>query len=239
LEDSAIVLGRLYDGIEYRGSDHEVVTNLAKFAGVPVYNGLTDEAHPTQTLADLLTVEEHVKKPLHEIKIVFVGDIRNNMARTWMYGCAKLGMQFVAYGPRELTPDMTFLNKMKTMATEMGGSIEVTDNIADIKGADIIYTDIWVSMYEDTNWTQRVKMLSKFRVTMDTLKATGNPHVKFMHCMPAFHDFNTEMAAHLKAKENLDIREVTDEVFRSRHSIVYDQAENRMHTIKAVLVATL
>lgn len=239
IEDTAKVLGRFYDGIEYRGYAQSVVEDLAKYSGVPVYNGLTDIDHPTQILADMLTIEEHIFKPLHEIKVVFVGDIRNNMSLAWMYGCAKMGMHFVAYGPKELSPSEDAVNKAKEVAKETGGTITISDSISSIKGADVIYTDVWVSMGEEALMKERVKQLSQYKVTMEMLNATQNPQVKFMHCLPAFHDFNTKVAKQARDEQGLDIREVTDDVFRSKHSIVFDEAENRMHTIKAVLVATM
>lgn len=239
LEDTAKVLGRYYDGIEYRGFDQKVVEDLAKYSGVPVWNGLTDVDHPTQILADLLTIEEHVAKPLNKVKVVFVGDTRNNMSYAWMYGCAKLGMHFVAYGPKELWPADDVVEKVREVAKQTGAVIEVSDNIEAIKGADVIYTDVWASMGEEAQLAERVRLLTPFRVTMEMLNATENPDVIFMHCLPSFHDFETKMAKDAKEKMGLDIREVTDEVFRSRHSVVFDEAENRMHTIKAVMVATL
>lgn len=239
IEDTAKVLGRFYDGIEYRGYAQSVVEDLAKYSGVPVYNGLTDIDHPTQILADMLTIEEHIFKPLHDIKVVFVGDIRNNMSLAWMYGCAKMGMHFVAYGPKELSPAEDAVNRAKEVAKETGGTITISDSLSSLKGADVIYTDVWVSMGEEALMKERVKQLSQYKVTMELLNATQNPQVKFMHCLPAFHDFNTKVAKQARDEQGLDIREVTDEVFRSKHSIVFDEAENRMHTIKAVLVATL
>ena len=240
LEDTAKVLGRFYDGIEYRGYDQKVVEDLAKYAGVPVWNGLTDVDHPTQILADLLTIEEHVAKPLNKCKVVFVGDIRNNMAYAWMYGCAKMGMSFVAYGPAELADqvDADVVARARAVAEETGASIEVSSDIESIKGADVLYTDIWASMGEEDQIPERVRMLTPFRVTKEMLEATGNDDVIFLHCLPSFHDFETTMA---KSQKELgyDIREVTDEVFKSRHSKVFDEAENRMHTIKAVMVATI
>ena len=240
LEDTAKVLGRFLDGIEYRGYDQKVVEDLAKYAGVPVWNGLTDVDHPTQILADMLTIEEHVAKPLNRVKVVFVGDIRNNMAYAWMYGCAKMGMSFVAYGPEELAEqvDADVVAKAKAVAAETGASIEVSSDIESIKGADVLYTDIWASMGEEDQIPERVRMLTPFRVTKEMLDATGNEDVIFLHCLPSFHDFETTMA---KTQKELgyDIREVTDEVFRSSHSKVFDEAENRMHTIKAVMVATI
>lgn len=240
LEDTAKVLGRFYDGIEYRGYKQEAVEQLAKYSGVPVWNGLTDVDHPTQILADLLTIEEHIAKPLHKIKVVFAGDIRNNMSYAWMYGCAKMGMHYVAFGPSELKDqlDEKALNRIYEVAKKTGGKIEISDNIECVKGADVIYTDIWASMGEEEQIPERVKMLTPFKVTMDLIKATDNDDVKFMHCLPSFHDFETKMARE-QMDLGYDIREVTDEVFRSRHSIVFDEAENRLHTIKAVIVATI
>lgn len=240
LEDTAKVLGRFYDGIEYRGYSQEVVENLAKHSGVPVWNGLTDIDHPTQILADMLTIEEHVAKPLNKVKVVFAGDIRNNMSYAWMYGCAKMGMHFVAFGPKSMADelDKEVLKKVNEVANETGAVIEISDSIESVKGADVIYTDVWASMGEEAQIPERVKLLTPYKVTMDLLKATGNPDVKFLHCLPAFHDFETKMAKEFMEK-GIDMREVTDEVFRSRHSVVFDEAENRMHTIKAVMVATL
>jgi len=238
LEDSAKVLGRFYDGIEYRGYKQEAVEELAKYAGVPVWNGLTDIDHPTQILADLLTIEEHVAKPLNKIKVVFCGDTRNNMSYAWMYGCAKMGMHFVAIGPKELVPNEEILRKAREVAKETEARIEFTSDINDVKGADVIYTDVWASMGEEAQISERVKLLTPYKVTMEMIEKTENPEVIFMHCLPAFHDFETKVAKEQK-EAGCDIREVTDEVFRSRHSVVFDEAENRMHTIKAVIVATL
>lgn len=240
LEDTAKVLGRFFDGIEYRGFEQSVVEDLAKYSGVSVWNGLTDVDHPTQILADMLTIEEHVDKPLNHVKVIFVGDVRNNMAYAWMYGCAKMGMHFVAYGPQELADevDKDVLAKVKAVAEQTGATIEVRSDAACLEGADVIYTDIWASMGEEDQIPERVKLLTPYRVDMDMIKATGNEDVIFLHCLPSFHDFETTMAAEQK-KLGYDIREVTDEVFRSRYSKVFDEAENRLHTIKAVIVATL
>lgn len=238
LEDTAKVLGRFYDGIEYRGFKQSVVEDLAKYSGVPVWNGLTDVDHPTQILADMMTIEEHVAKPLNKVKIVFAGDTRNNMAYAWMYGCAKMGMHFVALGPEELSPNQEIVNKVNEVAKETGATIEIAHDIEAVKGADVIYTDVWASMGEEDQIPERVKLLTPYKVTMEMLNKTGNPDVIFMHCLPSFHDFETKLAKEMKEK-GFDIREVTDEVFRSRHSVVFDEAENRMHTIKAVMVATL
>lgn len=240
LEDSAKVLGRFFDGIEYRGYEQSVVEDLARFSGVPVWNGLTDVDHPTQILADMLTIEEHVNKPLGKVKVVFCGDIRNNMSYAWMYGCAKMGMHYVAYGPDTLAAelDSEILEKVNAVAEETGAVIEVSSDPKCLEGADVIYTDIWASMGEEAEIPERVKLLTPYKVTMEMLEQTGNPDVIFLHCLPSFHDFETDMAREQK-ELGYDIREVTDEVFRSRHSKVFDEAENRMHTIKAVIVATI
>ncbi len=238
MEDSAKVLGRFFDGIEYRGYQQEVVENLAKHSGVPVWNGLTDMDHPTQILADLMTLEEHCTKPLNEIKLVFCGDIRNNMSYAWMYGAAKMGMHYVAYGPRELVVDEDVLSTANEIADYTGAVIEITDDPACLKGADAVYTDVWASMGEEALIPERAKLLAPYKVTMDTLEATENFDVLFMHCLPSFHDFETRTAKEWMEK-GVDIREVTDEVFRSRHSIVFSETENRMHTAKAILIATL
>lgn len=238
LEDTAKVLGRFYDGIEYRGFKQSVVEDLAKYSGVPVWNGLTDIDHPTQVLADLLTIEEHIPKPLNKIKLVFVGDTRNNMSYALMYGAAKMGMHFVAYGPKELHPDTAVLAKVQEVAKENGAVIEITDKIEALKGADVLYSDVWVSMGEEAQMEERVRLLTPYRITMDMVKSTGNPEVKFMHCLPSYHDLETKVAKEAHDR-GLDVSEVTDEVFRSKHSIVFDEAENRMHTIKAVMVATI
>lgn len=240
LEDSAKVLGRFFDGIEYRGYEQSVVEDLARFSGVPVWNGLTDVDHPTQILADMLTIEEHVNKPLSKVKVVFCGDIRNNMSYAWMYGCAKMGMHYVAYGPDTLAAelDSEILEKVNAVAEETGAVIEVSSDPKCLEGADVIYTDIWASMGEEAEIPERVKLLTPYKVTMEMLEQTGNPDVIFLHCLPSFHDFETDMAREQK-ELGYDIREVTDEVFRSKHSKVFDEAENRMHTIKAVIVATI
>ena len=240
LEDTAKVLGRFFDGIEYRGFDQKVVEDLAKHAGVPVWNGLTDVDHPTQILADLLTIEEHVAKPLNQVKVVFSGDIRNNMSYAWMYGCAKMGMHYVAYGPEELAKelDQEVIAKVQEVAKETGAVIEVSSNPESLKGADVIYADVWASMGEEAEIPERVRLLTPFKVTEELMASTENPDCLFMHCLPAFHDFETKMAKS-QLELGFDIREVTDEVFRSRNSVVFDEAENRMHTIKAVIVATI
>lgn len=240
LEDSAKVLGRFFDGIEYRGFAQKVVEDLAKYSGVPVWNGLTDADHPTQILADMMTIEEHCAKPLREVKVVFPGDVRNNMCYAWMFGAAKMGMHFVGLGPQELAREMddALVRRVQDIALGTGATIEITHDPACLKGADVIYGDIWASMGEEDLIPKRAELLSPYRVTEETLKATGNPNVLYLHCLPSFHDFETKLAKEWKDK-GVDIREVTDEVFRSRHSVVFDEAENRMHSIKAVLVATI
>ena len=240
LEDTARVLGRFFDGIEYRGYDQKVVEDLAKYAGVPVWNGLTDVDHPTQILADMMTIEEHCAKPLKDVKVVFPGDVRNNMCYAWMYGCAKMGMHFVGLGPRELVDgvDKSVMAQVDAVARETGAVIEITDDQGTLVGADVIYGDIWASMGEEDLIPERAKLLTPFRVTEDTLERTGNSKVLYMHCLPSFHDFETKLAREWQAK-GVDIREVDDVVFRGPHSVVFDEAENRMHSIKAVLVATI
>ena len=238
LEDSAKVLGRFFDGIEYRGYAQENVELLAKQSGVPVVNGLTDVDHPTQILADMMTIEEHCAKPLREVKVVFPGDIRNNMCYAWMYGCAKMGMHFVGYGPASLEVDKTVLAQVQDVARRTGATIEISHDERCLAGADVIYCDIWASMGEEDLIPERAKLLSPYRVTEEMLEKTGNKNVLFMHCLPSFHDLNTKLAKEWEEK-GVDIREVTDEVFRGPHSVVFDEAENRMHSIKAVLVATL
>ena len=240
IADTAKVLGRFYDGIEYRGFKQSVVEELAANAGVPVWNGLTDVDHPTQILADLMTIEEHVAKPLNKVKVVFSGDIRNNMSYAWMYGCAKMGMHYVAYGPKELEKelDKKAIEAVKKVAKETGATIEISHDPKSLKGADVIYADVWASMGEEKEIPKRVKLLTPFKVTKEMMKKTGNPDCIFMHCLTSFHDFDTTMAAEQK-KLKYDIREVTDDVFMSPASKVFDEAENRMHTIKAVIVATI
>ena len=239
LEDTAKVLGRFYDGIEYRGFKQSVVEDLARFSGVPVWNGLTDEYHPTQILADFLTVREHVAKPFNKIKFVYVGDARNNMGNSLMIGCAKMGMHFTALAPKELFPSEELVDEMKEVCRETGGTITLTENVADVEGADVLYTDVWVSMGEEDKYAERIRQLEPYRVTMDTVRATKNPDVIFLHCLPSFHDLETVVGRDVYEKFGLKEMEVSDEVFRSKYSKVFDEAENRMHTIKAVMVATL
>ncbi|MBQ4416785.1 MAG: ornithine carbamoyltransferase [Lachnospiraceae bacterium] len=238
MADTAKVLGRFYDGIEYRGFDQEVVEGLAKHAGVPVWNGLTDVDHPTQALADILTLKENTSKQLHHCKLAFCGDTRNNVAYCLMYICAKLGMHYVGWGPKKLAPSKEVVDYCKKVAKETGAKIEFGEDMKLLKDADALYTDIWASMGEEDKIPERVKQLTPFRVTKKVLDATKNPDCIFLHCLPSFHDFETTMAK--KQKElGYDIREVTDDVFLSPASKVFDEAENRMHTIKAVMVATI
>ena len=237
-KDSAHLFGKYYHGIEYRGFSQNTVRDLAKYSGVPVWNGLTDEDHPTQILADIMTIEEYVGKPFSETKVVFCGDTRNNMTYAWMYGCAKTGMHFTAWGPEECKPDEGRTARAIAAAGLTGATIEWSPDPTCLNGADVIYTDIWASMGEEDKIPERVKVLTPYRVTTEVLKATGNPDVIFMHCLPSFHDFETKMARE-SFKYGYDIREVTDEVFNGPESVVFEEAENRLHTIKAIMVATL
>jgi len=241
MKDTARVLGRFYDGIEYRGFSQELVAQLGQYAGVPVWNGLTDEFHPTQILADVLTMSEHASKPLTQIAFAFAGDARNNMGNSLLVGGSKLGMDVRLIAPRELWPDEDLVEQCKTLAQSTGARITITDNVQDgVKGLDFIYTDVWVSMGEPASvWNERIRLLSPYQVNMAMIKATGNPNVKFMHCLPAFHNRETKVGADIFEKFGISEMEVTDEVFESKHSVVFDQAENRMHTIKAIIVATL
>ena len=241
MKDTARVLGRIFDGIEYRGFDQEIVEQLAKFAGVPVWNGLTDEFHPTQILADFLTMTEFSDKPLTQISYCYLGDARNNMGDSLMVGGAKMGMDVRLCGPKDLWPDKDLVATCRTIAEQTGARITLSDDPAEaVKGVDFLYTDVWVSMGEDTSvWDERVKLLKPYQVNADLVKLTGNPAVKFLHCLPALHDRNTEVGEEMFERFGLDGMEVTNDVFESERSIVWDQAENRMHTIKAVMVATL
>jgi len=240
IEDTAKVLARYYDGIEFRGFKQKTIAEIAKYAKVPVWNGLTDEFHPTQILADILTITEHVNKPLHKVKMVFVGDARNNMGNSLMIGSAKLGMHFVGLAPKAFFPEKKLVTEMQKVAKETKAKIEFHSNIKTaVKGADVIYTDVWVSMGEEAQMADRIKKLKAYQVNMKMIKATGNPHVKFMHCLPAIHDMKTDVGKMVHKKFGLKEMEVTDEVFRSSHSVVFDEAENRLHTIKAVMVATI
>ncbi|RKD30871.1 ornithine carbamoyltransferase [Thermohalobacter berrensis] len=236
--DTARVLGRMFDGIEFRGFKHETVEQLAKHAGVPVWNGLTDKFHPTQVLADLLTIKEH-KGYLKGIKFAYVGDGRNNMANSLMIGAAKMGMDFRIVAPKELFPEEELVEEAKEMAKERGGKITITDSVDEgITGVDAIYTDVWASMGEEEEFERRVKLLKPYQVNMDMIKKADD-EVIFMHCLPAFHNRDTVIGEEIYEKYGLAEMEVTDEVFESKHSVVFDEAENRMHTIKAVMVATI
>ncbi len=239
MEDTAKVLGRFYDGIEFRGFKQETVEALAKYSGVPVWNGLTDLYHPTQILADFLTVKEHVNKPLNKVKFVFVGDARNNMGNSLMIGAAKMGMDFVALAPKVLFPEQELVDEMKELCKETGGSITLTENIDDVKGADVIYSDVWVSMGEEDKFEERINLLKPYQVNKAMMDKTENPETIFMHCLPSFHDTETIIGKEIQEKFGIDSMEVTDEVFRSKNSVVFDEAENRMHTIKAVMVASI
>jgi len=240
VEDTAKVLGRFYDGIEFRGFKQETVENLAAHAGVPVWNGLTDLYHPSQILADFLTIKENLNKPLNKTKLVYVGDARNNMGNSLMIGSAKLGIDFTAIAPKELYPDEKLVEEMKKVAEETGSKIELTEDIvAGVKNADAIYTDVWVSMGEEDKYEERISQLKPYQVNMEMIQNSGNPDIIFLHCLPAFHDIKTMVGKEIKEKFGLDAMEVTDEVFRSKYSKVFDEAENRLHTIKAVMVATM
>ncbi len=240
MEDTAKVLGRYYDAIEFRGFQQEAVEVLAEYSGVPVWNGLTDRYHPTQVLADFMTVEEHVKKPLEDVVFAYVGDGRNNMANSLLLGCALMGLDVRIVAPASLQPEGEVVQEAEKMAKESGARITITAEVdKGVQGADVIYTDVWVSMGEEAQFAQRIQTLKDYQVTMDMLKKTGNSQSIFMHCLPAFHDVNTSVGREVFEKYGLKEMEVTDEVFRSRHSVVFDQAENRLHTIKAVMVATL
>ncbi|WP_287176663.1 ornithine carbamoyltransferase [Staphylococcus sp.] len=240
-KDTARVLGGMYDGIEYRGFSQRVVEDLAKYSGVPVWNGLTDEDHPTQVLADFLTAKEVLKKPYNEINFTYVGDGRNNVANALMQGAAIMGMTFHLVCPKELNPTDELLSRCNNIAEKNGGKILVTDDIDEgVKGSDVIYTDVWVSMGEpDEVWEKRIKLLEPYRVTKELMKKTGNPDTIFEHCLPSFHDTETKIGKQIQEKYGLNGMEVTNEVFESEQSVVFQEAENRAHTIKAVMVATL
>ncbi|MFD5537955.1 ornithine carbamoyltransferase [Streptomyces sp. NPDC127079] len=241
VKDTARVLGRMFDAIEYRGHGQGVVEELAAFAGVPVYNGLTDEWHPTQMLADVLTMTEHADKPLAEIAFAYLGDARYNMGNSYLVTGALLGMDVRIVAPRVLWPDETIVELAQQLATASGARITLTDDVKDgVLDADFVATDVWVSMGEPKEvWDERIALLGPYAVTMDVLRATGNPDVRFLHCLPAFHDLGTDVGREIHERHGLTELEVTDEVFESEYSVVFDEAENRMHTIKAVLVATL
>ena len=241
VKDTARVLGRMYDAIEYRGFAQETAEQLAEWAGVPVYNGLTDEWHPTQILADFLTFREHLDKPLSEVTFCYLGDARFNMADSYLIGGAKLGMDVRIAAPKSLWPRDEIVQQAKSVAEETGAQITITDNVAEaVKGADFLLTDVWVSMGEpDDVWAERIELLKPYQVNAETMKATGNPDVKFMHCLPAFHNTETQVGQEIFEKFGMPALEVTEDVFESPASLVFDEAENRLHTIKAVMVATL
>ncbi|WP_461629034.1 ornithine carbamoyltransferase [Labilibaculum euxinus] len=241
MADTARVLGRMYDGIEYRGYGQAVVEELGKFAGVPVWNGLTDEFHPTQILADFLTMTEHSDKPLSQMSFAYLGDARNNMANSLMVGAAKMGMDVRIVGPANLQPEEELVAQCMEIAKETGAVITITDDAqAGVKGCDFLYTDVWVSMGEpDKVWEERIGILKPYQINADLMTVTGNDKCKFMHCLPAYHNRQTKVGEEVFQKFGMDGVEVTEEVFESPASIVFDEAENRLHTIKAVMVATL
>jgi len=242
MKDTARVLGRMYDGIEYRGFGQAIVEELAAHAGVPVWNGLTDEFHPTQILADLLTMLEHGRgKQLHEMKLAYLGDARNNMGNSLMVGAAKMGLDIRLVAPKAFWPEQQLVDTCQAIAEQTGAKITLTENVEEgVKGCDFLYTDVWVSMGESQQaWEERVTLMKPYQINMETIAKTGNPQVKFMHCLPAFHNDETTLGKEVAEKYGMKGLEVTEEVFESHHSIVFDEAENRMHTIKAVMVATL
>ncbi len=241
MKDTARVLGRMYDGIEYRGYGQKIVEELAAYAGVPVWNGLTNEFHPTQILADFLTMREHCDKPLNQITFAYLGDARNNMGNSLMIGAAKMGMDFRAVAPKTLFPNDELVAQAREIAKETGAKITLTDSVEEgVKGCDFLYTDVWVSMGEPAEvWAERIKLLKPYQINKAAMEATGNPNVKFMHCLPAFHNRETKLGEKIFQDFGLDGMEVTEEVFESPASIVFDEAENRVHTIKAIMVATL
>src|SRR3954471_16538833 len=241
VKDTARVLGRMYDAIEYRGFGEKVAEELAAYAGVPVYNRLTDEWHPTQILADFLTIREHVPKPLEEVTFCYLGDARFNMADTYLVGGAKLGMDVRIAAPKSLWPSDEFRSLAEEIASETGAKITITEDVAEaVQGADVLFTDVWVSMGEpDDVWAERIELLKPYQVNAEAMALTGNPDTKFMHCLPAFHNTDTQVGKEIFEKFGMDALEVTEEVFESPASIVFDEAENRLHTIKAVMVATL
>jgi len=241
MKDTARVLGRMYDGIEYRGFGQERVETLAEYSGVPVWNGLTDEFHPTQILADFLTMQEHLAKPLSEMSFCYLGDARNNMGNSLLIGAAKLGMDFRAAAPVSCQPDGGLVKQAREIASTTGARINITDKLEEaVRSADFLYTDVWVSMGEATEvWEERIKLLKPYQVNQHVVELTGNENVKFLHCLPAFHDLETTVGQEINQKFGIPAMEVSDEVFESERSIVFDEAENRVHTIKAVMVATL
>lgn len=241
MKDTARVLGRMYDGIEYRGYGQKVVEELGAYAGVPVWNGLTTEFHPTQILADFMTMLEHSDKPLNQITFAYLGDARNNMGNSLLVGAAKMGMDFRAVAPKSCQPDDDLVDQCREIAGSTGAKIMITDNVEEgVKGADFLYTDVWVSMGEpDEVWNERIELLKPYQVNMDVIRKTGKEDVKFLHCLPAFHNRETKVGEEIFQKFGLEAMEVSEDVFESDYSIVFDEAENRLHTIKAVMVATL
>ncbi len=242
MKDTARVLGRMYDGIEYRGFGQSIVEELGTYAGVPVWNGLTDEFHPTQILADFLTMQEHGRgKQLHEMTFAYLGDARNNMGNSLMVGAAKNGHGHPPCSAKSVLPEEALVATCQEIAQQTGAKITLTENVEEgVKGCDFLYTDVWVSMGESAEaWDERVALMTPYQINMDVIKQTGNPHVKFMHCLPAFHNDETTVGKEVAEKYGMKGLEVTEEVFESEYSIVFDEAENRMHTIKAVMVATL
>lgn len=241
MADTARVLGRMYDGIEYRGFEQEIVETLGAHAGVPVWNGLTTEFHPTQILADFMTMLEHSDKPLNQMSFAYLGDARNNMGNSLMVGAAKMGMDFRAVAPEICHPDEDLVAQCREIAKDTGAKIEITTDVdAGVKGVDFLYTDVWVSMGEGEDvWKQRINEMTPYQINMEMIRKTGNPDVKFLHCLPSFHDKNTQVGKEIFEKFGIAEMEVTDEVFESPHSVVFDEAENRLHTIKAVMVASL
>lgn len=241
MKDTARVLGRMFDGIEYRGFKQDTVEELAAYAGVPVWNGLTNESHPTQILADFLTMSEHVDKPLNQVTFAYIGDSRFNMGNSLMVGGVKMGMDVRIVAPKKLQPAKDLIDTCKKIAKETGAKLTVTDDVKKgVKGCDFLYTDVWVSMGEPAEvWKERIDMLKPYQVNKEMMKMTGNPKCKFMHCLPAYHNLETQVGRDVNKQFKLDGIEVTEDVFESEASIVFDEAENRMHTIKAVMVATL
>jgi ornithine carbamoyltransferase len=241
MKDTARVLGRMYDGIEYRGFGQDLVEELAKYANVPVWNGLTNEFHPTQVLADFLTMMEHTDKPLSQVSFAYLGDARNNMGNSLLVGAAKMGMDFRSVAPKSVQPNKELVKEAKEIATQTGARLKITDDLASgLKGCDFLYTDVWVSMGEsEDTWKERIELLQPYQVNAGAMELTGNSNVKFLHCLPAFHNRETVIGEEIYQKFGLEAMEVSEEVFESDASIVFDEAENRIHTIKAVMVATL